>query len=58
MSFKGFSVFNSGCHFVQWSGTILKTLVMGHPRYISVKLFGNRATGLGEEINLKLLFYF
>ena len=27
MSFKGFSSFSSGGHFVQWSGTILAILV-------------------------------
>ena len=39
MSFKGFSIFSSGGHFVQWSGMILAILVAGHPRNISVKLF-------------------
>ena len=39
MSFKGFSIFSSGGHFVQRSGTVLAILVEGHPRYISVKLF-------------------
>ena len=33
---KVFSIFRSGGHFVQWSGTIL---VEGHPRNISVILF-------------------
>ena len=39
MSFKGFSIFSSGGHFVQQSGTILEILVKGHERNISVKLF-------------------
>ena len=39
MSFKDFSIFSSGGHFVQWSGTISATLVEEHPRIISVKLF-------------------
>ena len=39
MSFKGFSIFSSGSHFIQLSGTILAILVEGHPRNISVKLF-------------------
>ena len=39
MLFKGFSIFSSGGHFVQWSGTILAILVEGHPRKISLKLF-------------------
>ena len=34
-----FFIFSSGGHFVQWSGTILATLVEGHQRNISVKLF-------------------
>ena len=40
MSFKGFSTFCSGGHFVQQSGTVLAILVKGHSRNISVKLFG------------------
>ena len=42
MLFKSFSIFSSGGHFVLRSGTFLDvngTLVDGHPRYISVKLF-------------------
>ena len=39
MSFKGFSVFSFGCHFVQQSGTVLAILIEGHPWNISVKLF-------------------
>ena len=39
MSFKGFSIFSSGGHFVQRSGSILAILIEGHPRNISVKLF-------------------
>ena len=39
MSFKGFSIFISGGHFVQWSETILAVLVEGHPRKISEKFF-------------------
>ena len=39
MLFKGFSIFSSGSHFVQSSGTILVFLVKGHLRHISVKLF-------------------
>ena len=33
-----FSIFSSGGHFVQWSGTILAILVEGHPKNFSVKL--------------------
>ena len=39
MSFKDFSSFSSGGHFVKCSGTILAILVQGHPRYISEILF-------------------
>ena len=39
MSFIGFSIFSSGGHFVQRSGTILAILVKGHPRNISVIFF-------------------
>ena len=39
MLLKGFSIFCSGGHFVQWSGTILAILVEGHLGNISVKLF-------------------
>ena len=39
MSFKGFSFFSSGGHFVQQSGTILAIYVEGRLRNISVKLF-------------------
>ena len=37
MSFKGFSIFSSGCHFVQRSGKILAILVEGQPKNIAVK---------------------
>ena len=39
MSFKGFSFFSSGSHFVQQSKTIIAILVEGHPSNVSVKLF-------------------
>ena len=39
MSFKSFSTFSSGGHFVQRSGMILAVLIEGLPRNISVKLF-------------------
>ena len=50
MSFKGFSIFRSGGHFVQQSGTVLAILVKGHQRNISVKLFLNWSTGLGGDV--------
>ena len=37
MSLKGFSIFSSGGHFVQLSGTIFAILVEGHSRDIPVK---------------------
>ena len=39
MSFKGFSIFSSGSHFVQWSEKIFEILIEDPPRDISVKLF-------------------
>ena len=36
---KVFSIFNSGCHFVRQSKTILAVLIEGHPWKRSVKLF-------------------
>ena len=39
MLFKRFSIFSSGSHFVQQSGTILAVSVEGRPKNISVKLF-------------------
>ena len=41
MSFKIFSIFSSGGHFVEGNGTIFAMLVEGHPR--NIKLFLNRA---------------
>ena len=39
MSFKSFSVFSSGSHFVQRNIKFLEILVGDHSRNISVKLF-------------------
>ena len=39
LSVKDFSIFSSGSHFVQPSGTILAILVTSHKKNISVKLF-------------------
>ena len=50
MSFKGLSIFSSGDHFVEQSGTILAILVNDHTRKLSVKLFLNRSTGLGANV--------
>ena len=50
MSFKGFSIFSSGGHFVQQSRTILAILVEGRPKNISVIFFKNRNIGLREDV--------
>ena len=39
MLFKGFSNFSFSSHFVQWSQTILATLVEGLSRNVSVIIF-------------------
>ena len=44
MSFKGFSIFSSGDHFVQQSGTILAILLKGDERNVFVISFWNQAT--------------
>ena len=54
---KLFSIYSPGGHFVQRSRTILAILVEGKPRNISVKLFQNLYTSLGEEV-VKNLFLF
>ena len=46
MSFKGFSIFSSGHHFAQPSGTILAILVEG----TSVQIFLNQAIGQGRDV--------
>ena len=56
-SFKGFSIFSSGGHLVQQSGTDRAILVERMPRNISVKLFQNLYTDLAEEV-VKSLFLF
>ena len=57
MSFKEFSIFSFGGHFVQQSWTFLAILVEGHPKNISVKLFeiGPLAK---EEMSFKGFIYF
>ena len=56
-SFKGFSIFSSGGHLVQWSGTVWAILVDSHLRNIPVKLFQNLSTDLAEEV-IKSIFLF
>ena len=56
MSFKGYSIFSSGSHFVQRSGRILANLEEGHPRNISMKLFRNRS--IRVEISFKDFLFF
>ena len=50
--------FSSGGYSVQWSGLILTIMVVGHIRNISVKLFCNRAIGLGEDVKYRVFFLF
>ena len=52
------SILRSGDHFVQWSRTILAFLVKGRKRKISVKLFWNWSTGLGDVIERFFFFLF
>ena len=40
-----FSVFSSGGHLVQWSGTVWAILAEGHLGNIPVNLFQNPSTG-------------
>ena len=56
-SFKGFSIFSSGSHVVQQSGTVKAILVDSHLRNIPVKLFQNLSNDLAEEV-FKSLFLF
>ena len=56
-SIEGFSIFSSGSHLVQRSGTVSSILVDSHLRNIPVKLFQNLSTDLAEEV-VKSLFLF
>ena len=49
-SFNCFSIFSSGGHLVQQSGTVSAILVEGYPRNLPVKLFQNLFTDLAEEV--------
>ena len=49
MSFKGFSIFSPGHHFVQQSGAILVILAEGHWWNTSVQIFWNQAIGQGRK---------
>lgn len=57
MPIKGISCFSSGGHFVPQNKTILKILVEGHSRNISVKLFLKWAIGL-QEMSFKGFLFF
>ena len=50
MSFKDFSTFSSGGHFVQRSETILAILIEGHPSNIPMESFLNPFTGFGGDV--------
>ena len=54
---KGFSIFSSGGHFVQPSGTILAILVEGHPKNISSNYVEISLLAL-EEMSFYGFFYF
>ena len=54
---KVFSIFSSGGHLGQRSGTVSAILVDSHLRNIPVKLFQNLSTDLSEEV-VKSLFLF
>ena len=54
---KVFSIFSSGGHLVQGSGTVWAILVDSHLRNIPVKFFQNLSTDLAEEV-VKSLFLF
>ena len=56
-SFKGFSIFSSGGHLVQWCRTVSAILVDSHLRNIPVKLFQNLSIDKAEEV-IKSLFLF
>ena len=60
MSFKGFfSIFISGLHFVQRSGTIDPNVIEGHARNISVFFFFFKLVYLcRRRCHLKFVFYF
>ena len=45
-----FSIFSSGGHLVQQSGTVLAVLVDTHLRNIPVKLFQNLSIDIAEEV--------
>ena len=50
-SFKGFfSIFSSGGHLVQQSGTVRAILVESHPRNLPVKLFQNPSSRRGGKV--------
>ena len=56
-SFKGFSIFSSGAHLVQWSKTVRAVLVDSHLRNIPVNIFQNLSINIAEEV-IKSLFLF
>ena len=50
MSIKCFSIFKSGGHFVQQSGTNLAVLVEGDPRNIPVEFFFKFGQLVNEDV--------
>ena len=57
MLIKGFSIFISCGHFDEGMGTILEISVEGHPKYISVKLYGMEQLAY-QQMSFKDFFYF
>ena len=58
LTFKDFSVFSSGGHFVYWSGTILAILVRSHLGNIPEKFESHWPKGLEEDSIYTKLFKF
>ena len=57
ISIEGFSIFSSGGHLVQWSGTGRAIFVDSHLRNIPVKLFQNLSTDLAVEVVKSLCLF-
>ena len=55
--FNGFSIFSSGGHLVQRSGTVSAIFLNSHIRNIPVKLFQKLSTDLAED-DVKSIFLF
>ena len=56
-SFEGFSIFSSGGHLVQRSGTVSATLIEVHPRNLPVKFFSKSMHWLRRRSHLKVFLF-